>query len=77
MVHSVPTFKGKYVLHSGELYWIFELKLKAKRPENNKMIPENYKYEDHCIYGMHKEYPNLLEIKFHNPKKKNAYTSKT
>ena len=35
-------------------------------------IPEGFKLENQVIYGMRKSHPGLLEIKFHNPAKKNA-----
>lgn len=35
-------------------------------------MPEGFALEDQMIYGMRKEYPGLFEMKFHNPKIKNA-----
>jgi len=35
-------------------------------------IPEGFVEEDMIIYGKRKSHPGLFEIKFHNPKKKNA-----
>lgn len=35
-------------------------------------IPEGFKIEDHLCFGMRKSHPGLLEIKIHNPVKKNA-----
>jgi peroxisomal 3,2-trans-enoyl-CoA isomerase len=36
------------------------------------MIPEGFKEECLLIYGMRKSHPGLLEVKFHQPKKRNA-----
>ena len=36
--------------------------------------PEGYKIADNIIYGKHKNYPGLFEIKLHNPKYRNAIT---
>jgi len=35
-------------------------------------IPPGYKLESQLIYGKSQSHPGLFEIKFHNPKKKNA-----
>ena len=38
--------------------------------------PKNFTSENNLIYGIRKSHPGLLEIKIHNPKKKNATSLK-
>lgn len=38
----------------------------------SESIPAGYKLENLIIYGKSQSHPGLFEIKFHNPKRKNA-----